>query len=83
MMSDVMIERWKNPNYKELRSSDTKDLWENLEYRKKQKDAHRKVNSIERKYIQKLKEMGCKVKDLSQRFKVSTATINRIILGLN
>lgn len=83
MMSEIWKLKWKDNDYRVNRSSETTKLWESTEYRSKQKDSHRKINSLERKYIKKLIEMGISYKELQIRFNVSNATISRINHGLN
>lgn len=44
---------------------------------------NRKVNSLEREYIRKLRSMGVKIKSIAHQFKVSGGTARRIVLGLH
>lgn len=83
MMSDVMVNRWKDPSYKELRSSNTKDLWNNPEYRNKQKHAHRKLNDADRLQIQEMRNQGYKLLDIASCFQVHYVTIRRVLAGLH
>lgn len=83
MISSLMVGRWKDPAYKESRSIETRDLWNNSDYREKQKHAHRKIDEIGRVRIREMKEQGHRICDIALAYQVSTHTIARIIKGLH
>lgn len=82
MLSGVMVDRWKNPEYKSKRSNDTKSLWNNEEYRKKQSISHSKLSPLYKSYIKRLKELGYKTKYIMEAFGVSHSTVDRIYKGI-
>lgn len=82
MLSEIMYERWKNIDYKNSRSKNTKSLWENIEYRIKQKISHSKLSPEQKAEIINLKKSGYKSGYLEKAFGVSSATISRICRGL-
>jgi group I intron endonuclease len=83
LMSGLMWERWQDDDYRKSRSSETTQLWNDQEYREKQKHSHRKIDSSGREYIRNLISMGAKMKSLAKNFGVSYETIRRINLGLH
>lgn len=83
MMSEIMVGRWKNLEYREVRSSDTQKLWGDPKYRERQKHAHRKLDTQTRKLICELHSAGHTKASLSRKFGVTYITIVRVIQGLN
>lgn len=83
MMSDIMVDRWKDPTYKKSRSVNTKSLWNDSEYRDKQKQAHRKIDEVNRERIREMRWQGYKLKDIALAYQISIHTVSRIIKGLH
>jgi group I intron endonuclease len=81
IMSNLMKGRWNDLVYKESRSVETKDLWNNSEYREKQKHAHRKIDETNRIRIREMKAQGYKISEIVVAYQVSRATIDRILRG--
>lgn len=83
MMSNIRREAWQDPTHRESRSVETKELWNNTNYRERQKHAHRKIDEINRIRIREMKEQGYRICDIMLAYQISRATVTRIIKGLH
>jgi len=83
MRSEIMNRRWGEDGYRESRSKETKELWNNPDYRDRQKQSHRKIDEINRIRIREMREQGYRICDIALCYQVSTHTVSRILKGLH
>lgn len=81
-MSKANKEVWTRAGHRELRSLETTELWNSVEYRMKQRAAHRKIDDRGRQIIQILCREGHTRPDIAKEYSVSIGTISRVIAGL-
>ena len=82
MLSRIMKNRWKNPEYKELRSSNAKELWNDPRYRNKQYKSKCKLTLEQKQELIQMKSEGYSSSYLIKKFEISNASLSRICRGL-